>query len=440
MSSRSSPFVTVPFPATRFLAVLLLAPLAPMVAAAANGLAAQDEDTSESYERFVDLVGSKYVPAGPESPRQTLRLQLNLSPDLPEGAKVVLELVHNGLPITGLKSELVVTGRQRLGVEHEWSLSQTLGCDDYRLQVTLDLNEQSEKVRRAFAATTKAFPPRLNPFTYPIFDPGKEIPIGTPEERTAQAERACKLYEAYINELLDNFNEFNDAVKQLRAGEKLHKAGKPDPAAYGVYIREWRRKQGATQRGIRQDLIEKHAAILVKTRTAHVNLIDLSAMVSKRALGLQKEAEKELGLAHVNPVPDPKEKKDADLVHWSASYRYAVTNEALNRSMDTIYRLVCPPAPDTDGDAGAPASGTVTGETESGTEPPGKDPPKGGDAPPKGGDAPPKGGDAPPKGGNGPPKGGDGPPKSGDGPPKGNAQPKKDPGVGISPGSPGDSR
>ena len=316
---------------------LLVAP----VAFLGGALHGQNRDVD--YERFLDLVDSKYVPADGVG-KQTLKLKLNLSKDLPSGAKITLYLVYQGLPIDGLKGAYEVQGRKRLGVTYDWQLSKRVGPDDsYRMRVEMDLREQVAAVATAFQKKTKAFPPEASPFQYTLYDPGKEISIGTEVELVEQAEQMCKLYDTRISELLDNWAEFNENMTKLRAGEKFHKGGRADKTLYARFVRDWRRKQGRTQWGISVEFFEKYPAIRSKSQTAHANLLRLGNMVSKRAYLLQKDVEKELGLRHENPVPNPKQKKDVHLQYFTRNYAYKkVTKETLNRTMDTIYRLVCP--------------------------------------------------------------------------------------------------
>jgi hypothetical protein len=329
-------------------------------------LSAQENRNVES-KRFLDLVESRYVAAEGVG-KQRLKLKFNLSPDLPSGAKITIFLAYEGLPIDGLKGAYEVQGRKRLGVVFDWELSKRIGPDNtYRIRVVMDLKDQTAAVLKAFEKKKKAFPPQDSPFQYTIYD-GKEISIGTEAELAAQTELKCKLYDTRINELLDNWVNFNEAMTKLRAGEKFQKGGSTDKTLYARYIREWRRKQGKTQWGISVEFFEKYPSILSKSRTAHANLLRLGNMVSKRAYLLQKDVEKELSLRHENPVPDPKQKKDKDLHYFRHDYPYKkVTKETLNRTMDTIYRLVCPE------EEGDPEGGT-NGNTEA--KPPEKKPTK----------------------------------------------------------------
>ena len=65
-------------------------------------------------------------------------------------------------------------------------------------------------------------------------------------------------------------------------------------------------------------------------------------MVSKRSVSYQHDLEKELRLQRINPRLDPKDKEDAVLQFFDYGYRYKVSKDSLNRTMDNIYRLVCP--------------------------------------------------------------------------------------------------
>ena len=65
-------------------------------------------------------------------------------------------------------------------------------------------------------------------------------------------------------------------------------------------------------------------------------------MVSKRSVSYQRAVEKELRLQAINPRLDTRNKADAVLRFFDAGFRFKVSKEGLNRTMDNIYRLVCP--------------------------------------------------------------------------------------------------
>jgi hypothetical protein len=312
----------------------------------------------EKFERFLDLVESKYVPAPPGG-KQTIKFKFNLSPDLPDGTKIVLQLLYGGLPIDGEQAILEVKGRQRTGVTFDFQPKKPLGPDDYHLQVTLDLKEQEAGVRKQLDAKPKVFPPRLNPFIYPFYEAAKEIKLGTEEERKAYREAICKEYRAFIDELIANWAEFSDTLEKVRAGEKHVKDGAVDDKALAKFIKDWRKKQAKTQKAIVVDFPEAKFTMVNQSRTAHLNLIRLAQMVSKRAWALQTEVEKQYGLKPINPAPDPKDKSDEVLNHFNRFYRGKVDSEELNRLMGRIEELVCP-----DSAAKKPESGAEGEEGE----------------------------------------------------------------------------
>ena len=268
-----------------------------------GSLVAQDDEVLiQDFPRFLTLVDNKYLPASPGK-KQAIRLKFNLTTAVPKGAKIKFELIHQGLPIDQLSSVFELKATKRVGIWHEWELKKKLGPDDYILQVNLDADAQEKAVRDRMYRNKKAFPKVHNPFMYQFFEEGKAIEIGTPEERKAQDELACSLYEEGIDDLLNNYKEFADELKSAREKKKFHKGEEPDQASYAKFIRSWRIKQGGAQRKILQEFPEKYSTILARSRTAHANLIELSKMVSKRAYTLQKEVEAELGFKHENPAP-----------------------------------------------------------------------------------------------------------------------------------------
>ena len=79
-------------------------------------------------------------------------------------------------------------------------------------------------------------------------------------------------------------------------------------------------------------------------------------MVAKRSVSYQRDLEKELQLQRINPRLNTKDKEDAVLQFFDYGYRYKVSKDSLNRTMDNIYRLVCPEEEEEDAGA-APAEG-----------------------------------------------------------------------------------
>ena len=173
----------------------------------------------------------------------------------------------------------------------------------------------------------------------------------------AQQERMCTVYDDFINELVGNWNDLKKNLDAVREGKKYSNAGVVDQKALENYIRQWRRKQGTTQKGILRDFPEKYPAVHSKSLTAHANLLRLGRMVSKRSVSYQRDLEKELQLQRINPRPNIKNKEDAVLQFFDSGYRYRVSKDSLNRTMDNIYRLVCPEEEEEEESGAAPEEG-----------------------------------------------------------------------------------
>ena len=176
-------------------------------------------------------------------------------------------------------------------------------------------------------------------------------------------ERAASVTESYddfINELAGNWNDLKKTIDEVREGKKYSNAGVVDQKALEDFIRKWRRKQGSTQKGILRDFPEKWPAVHSKSLTAHANLLRLGRMVAKRSVSYQRDLEKELQLQRINPRLNTKDKEDAVLQFFDYGYRYKVSKDSLNRTMDNIYRLVCPE--EEEEEAGAAPEEGDTGE------------------------------------------------------------------------------
>ncbi len=300
-----------------------------------------DPNEDVQYKPYMELVGSEYVAAA-KGGKQTLKLKLDFSADLPLGTRIQMDLVHNGLPLIGETVFMDFKTSKRKGVIYEWAPKKSLGVDNYYLRVQVDLLSQVAKVRREFALKEKIFPPKANPLVWLYGQEKYAIKVGTEAELQAQQEIMCTVYDDFINELADNWNDLKKTLDSVREGKKYSNGGVVDQKGLEKFIRQWRRKQGGTQKGILRDFPEKWPAVHSKSLTAHANLLRLGRMVSKRSVGYQRDLEKELQLPRINPRLNTKDKEDRVLQFFDYGYRYKVSKDSLNRTMDNIYRLVCP--------------------------------------------------------------------------------------------------
>jgi len=319
------------------------------------GVSQEDPNEDVAYRPYLELVSSEYAPA-PKGGKQTLKLKLNFSADLPLGTKIQMDLVHNGLPLIGESVFFDFKTAKRKGFIYEWTPKKALGVDNYYLMVQVDVFNQVAKVRKEFATKSKIFPPKANPLVWLYGQEKYAIKVGTEAELHAQQEMMCTVYDDFINELAGNWNDLKKTLDAVREGKKYSNAGVVDQKALEEFIRTWRRKQGSTQKGILRDFPEKWPAVHSKTLTAHANLLRLGRMVAKRSVGYQRDLEKELQLSRINPRLNTKDKEDAVLQFFDYGYRYKVSKDSLNRTMDNIYRLVCPEEEEEDAGA-APAEG-----------------------------------------------------------------------------------
>ncbi|MEE3198408.1 MAG: hypothetical protein VX254_00125 [Planctomycetota bacterium] len=329
-----------------------------LIAILSGSQLASQEDPNEDvqYKPYLELVSSEYVPA-PKGGKQTLKLKLDFSADLPLGTKIQMDLVHNGLPLIGETIFFDFKTSKRKGFIYEWMPKKSLGVDSYYLRVQVDLLSQVAKVRKEFATKEKVFPPKANPLVWLYGQEKYAIKVGTEAELQAQQEMMCSVYDDFINELAGNWNDLKKTLDAVREGKKYSNAGVVDQKALEDFIRKWRRKQGGTQKGILRDFPEKWPAVHSKTLTAHANLLRLGRMVAKRSVSYQRDLEKELQLQRINPRLNTKDKEDAVLQFFDYGYRYKVSKDSLNRTMDNIYRLVCPEEEEEEEAEAAPEEG-----------------------------------------------------------------------------------
>ena len=330
-----------------------------------RGSTQDDPNEDIEYKPYLEFVSSQYIPA-PKGGKQTLKLKMDFSPDLPIGTKIQMDLVHNGLPLPDETISYVFKTAKRKGIIHEWMPKKNLGVDSYYLRVQIDLLDQTPKVSREFAGKKAIFPPRANPLVWLYGQEQYAIKVGTEEERKAQEGIMCTVYDDFINELVGNWNDFKGTLDAVKEGKKYSNSGVIDRKGLEDYIRKWRRQQGTTQKAVLIDFPTNMPAVHSKSRTAHFNLLRLGRMVSKRSVSYQREIEKQFQLQAINPRVNTKDKADAVMRFFDAGFRFKVSKEGLNRTMDNIYRLVCPETEEEPGEAPAEAGQKTGGDAEAG--------------------------------------------------------------------------
>jgi hypothetical protein len=190
----------------------------------------QDDPNEDiAYKPYMELVSSQYVAAAAGG-KQTLKLKLDFSSDLPIGTKIQMDLVHNGLPLFGETVFFVLKTAKRKGVIYDWLPKNTLGVDDYYLRVQVDLLDQESKVSKEFKTPQKMkiFPPKANPLVWLYGQEKYAIKVGTEAERKAQEDQMCTVYDSFINELIANANDFKSTLDDVKEGKKYSTGGTVD--------------------------------------------------------------------------------------------------------------------------------------------------------------------------------------------------------------------
>jgi hypothetical protein len=342
-----------------------------LCAMATSSVSAQEESPppgTPPFQSYLDLVESKYLPPAQAGGKQAIQLKVDVSPDIPVGAKLRLALYYNAVPVEDMEMEYELKDRKRQGIVINWSPKKPLSVDTYQLEVQMPLGIQTPAVQAELKKIPKRFPPRFDPWVWTYLQEKEAIHVGTPEEAEAQKKKICKTYEDFINRLADNLGEFTQTIEDVRAKKKFFKGDAVDKDALTDFVKVWRKKQGKVQFDIRELLAEERA-IVAKTDKAYRILVQLAQMVSKRSVQLQDGLTKELGLGVINPKPSAKVEDDKLLASFDSRYRFAATQEELNKQVDQILDITCP-------DSRRAEGAEAEGEKKDPKSEPGKEPAK----------------------------------------------------------------
>jgi hypothetical protein len=332
-------------------------------------------NATEGYEAYLELLDVKYVPPEKPGTAQMLDLKFNLVLDIPKGAKIRLALERFGLEQE--ETEYTLKEDKRTDLTFQWKLKNKLASgEEYQLRTHLHLDKQTPAVQKLIRQNQKKFPPKSEPWSWYL---KPAIKIGSPEEEAEQGKVLCDTYTALMEKLVESFSEFDAKMTAVKEGKELVKGGALDKEAFEKYVLEWRKKQGAVQKEIRE-FQANEPGLVQKSPSAYAKVVDLGRMVSKRCAQVQKEASDQYKVAFFNPAVED----------FDRAFRYAVTFELLQERYKNVRTILnCPEdeegaaaeekadeKPAAEGDAEATPGEEKPAEEGSGEEPKPEETPK----------------------------------------------------------------
>lgn len=306
---------------------------------------------TENWEPYLELLEAKYLsPSAPEE-AQAVHLKFNLSTDLVKGTVITFTLEYMGAPYVEMDYKL--EGEVRKALVVRWKAPRRLVTGDYYLRTRILPERQTQAVLKQLRKMSKRFPPENEPWAYLYMKAGHIVVSGKAEE-AADKEAICRAYTAFLDELVENMNEFVDKMESAKEGKDFVAAdGKLDVEKMAQFIVEWRKKQGETQKKLIQ-FQDDEPGICLKSQTSYANLLELGRMVSKRSWQLQNEVTEKYGAKPINPAADK---------YFDRNYRFRVDAEALASRYERIASAVCPEEePPSETVEETPAEGEAPGE------------------------------------------------------------------------------
>ena len=286
---------------------------------------------TEGWDKYLDLLEAKYIPAQKEGVLPTVQLKFDLAPEVPKGAKIDLEFELLGGPYEEVSYTLKDENRKGLTVV--WKPKKRPPVAEYYLNSYLRLESQTPAVQKIIKANAKRFPAKNEPWKYYYFH--QPIQVGNAEDEVKEKEEICARFRSIIERLMASGNEFKEKMDVAKKGSEFVSGSALDVPKLTAFIVEWRKKQGEIQKEI-IDFQVNEPGLATKVGGAVTELQNLGRMVSKRAVQLQKEVTDQYKVEAINPPSHE---------HFDRSYKYAVNAKNLNNAVEKIERLACPEPP-----------------------------------------------------------------------------------------------
>ena len=286
---------------------------------------------TEGWDKYLELVEAKYIPAQKEGAFPTVQLKFDLAPEVPKGSKIDLEFELHG----GAYEEIsyILKDENRKGLTVVWKPKKRPPVSEYFLVSYFRLESQTPAVQKIVKGNAKRFPIKNEPWRYYYFH--QPIQVGTPEDEAKEKEEICARFRGIIEKLMASGNEFKEKMDEVKKGSALVSGSALDVPGFTAFVTEWRKKQGDIQKEI-VDFQVNEPGLAIKVGGAVRELQNLGRMVSKRAIQLQKEVTDQYKAEAVNPPSSE---------HFDRVFKYAVNAKNLNSAVEKIERLACPEPP-----------------------------------------------------------------------------------------------
>jgi len=276
----------------------------------------------DGFEPYLDLKSAKYLDPENEGAPGAIRFGFDISEDVPKGAKITFTLVQYDLPV--IRMNYTLKKDKREGIAIKWPLKEKLAAGQYFLRAYIEPKKQSRSVQRALKKKAKRFPARMAPWRLLYLE--DPIVVG------GSGGSPCEPYTELMDKLVDNLDEFLQKMDRAKAAKEFVSGESLDVAQFTAYVIEWRKKQGEIQKEIKL-FPENNRALFEQAKLEYDRLVNLSGMVSKYSIVVQKEVTDQYKVEEIKPKSHK----------WFVKVRALVDYDSLARTYDLIRKgLNCP--------------------------------------------------------------------------------------------------
>lgn len=276
----------------------------------------------DGYDRYLDLRSAKYVNPSPPGSPGVVRLAFDVSRNVPVGTKITFSLLQYDLPV--IRMNYLLKKGKRKGVALKWVLKEKLAPGQYSLRTSIVPKRQSRAVQRQLKKKAKRFPSKVAPWRWLYLE--KPIVVG------GKGGSPCEAYTDLMDKLVDHLEGFLQKMERAKAAEEFVSGGGLDVTEFTSYVIKWREEQGEIQREIRV-FPENHMALFQQAQQEYHRLVNLSRMVSKYSIDVQREVTEQYEVEEIKPKSSK----------WFLKTRTPVDYDSLARNYDLIREgLNCP--------------------------------------------------------------------------------------------------
>lgn len=287
----------------------------------------------DGYPPYIRLLEALYLPPQ-KGGKETVQLKFYVYPHLPPGTRLTLTLEYMGLEYASRDFEFR-GGSEEFDVD--WTPEKRLAAGEYFVSSRIYPEKQSAEVREALKKDAEHFPLEQAPWQYLYMRDDLAIVVGSGLSSLEEYEEVRRIYEAFVEQLFANFQEFRGKTEAAKTGAEFSTEGKFDGKAFEEYVSEWRKKQAEVQEKI-ADFPYQNTRLFVESRAAYVRLLFLGRMISKLSRKLEKQVLEAHGVSEISPaVPRG----------FDYSYRYPVDERVLQAERNVILRILDSLKPET---------------------------------------------------------------------------------------------